>query len=157
MFYFSIFPCIRGAFTVPSLLFSALLRLLSTFTKHLPRTSSSFVQRSLIIQSDIIFRLITIHTRSLFFNFSWLLTKNNVRIILKAIRINCSSSLTYCLSCVSIPIEFRFALPFGPCVRPPFRSTHKIVFACIHLSFRMHSLCIQGLYVKSLQKWHIII
>lgn len=46
------------------------------FTLHSP-----FVQRSLVVQSDnIMFRLITIHTSSLFVIFTLLPTKHNVRI-----------------------------------------------------------------------------
>lgn len=90
MFYLSIFPGISCALTVHSLCILAVsvpLHLHSPFTKHslcihkvLITLRSPFVQHPLIVLSDnIIFRLITIHTCSLFGFFYWLPMKHNVK------------------------------------------------------------------------------
>lgn len=57
---------------------------------------------------NIIFRLKTIHTSSLFVIFPWLLTKNNIRVTPEALQMNRSS----CFNSYSVHISLTLHLPF---------------------------------------------
>lgn len=83
---------------------------------------------------NIIFRLITIHTSSLFVIFHWLLTKNNRRVTPEALQMNRSS----CFNSYSVHISLTLHLPFTlrlrsicACVCGPFA-------LCVCSSFTVH-------------------